>query len=70
MRYESGQSASFLNLSHGLGFAAILLAGFAILADLFKSGEVTLDIIIGAVRTYLMIRVIWTFLYSWLELLV
>jgi hypothetical protein len=68
--YESGQSALLLNLSHGLGFAAILLVGFAILADVFKAGEVTFDIIMGAVCMYLMIGVIWTFLYYFLELLV
>jgi hypothetical protein len=68
--YESGQSALLLNLSHGLGFAATLLVGFAILADIFKGGEVTLDIIIGAVCMYLMIGVIWAFLYYFLELLV
>jgi hypothetical protein len=68
--YEIGQNAFLLILSHGLGFAAVLLVGFAISADVFKGGEVTLDIIIGAVCMYLMIGVIWTFLYYWLELLV
>jgi hypothetical protein len=68
--YESGQSALLLNLSHGLGFAAILLVGFAILADVFKAGEVTFDIVVGAVCMYLMIGVIWAFLYYFLELLV
>jgi hypothetical protein len=68
--YESGHSVLLLKLSHGLGFAAVLLVGFAILAEVFKAGEVTLDIIIGAVCMYLMIGVTWAFLYYFMELLV
>jgi hypothetical protein len=67
--YEIGQSALLLKLSHGLGFAAIVLIASGISADVFKGGEVTSDIIVGAVCMYFVIGVIWAFLYYLLELL-
>jgi hypothetical protein len=67
--YEIGQSALLLKLSHGLGFAAIVLVASGISADVFKGGEVTSDIIVGAVCMYFVIGVVWAFLYYLLELL-
>jgi hypothetical protein len=58
-----------LKLSHGLGFAAIVLVASGISADVFKGGEVTSDIIVGAVCMYFVIGIVWTFLYYWLEIL-
>jgi hypothetical protein len=63
------QSTLLLHMSHGLGFVAIVLVAFGISVDVFKSGEVTSDVVIGAVCMYFMIGLIWTFLYYWLEVL-
>src|SRR5262249_44679970 len=57
-------------LSHGLGFAALLLVASGISSDVFKAEEVSSDIIVGAVCMYFVIGVVWAFLYYWLELLV
>ena len=67
--YEMDQSTLLLNMSHGLGFAAMVLVAFGVSADVFKSGEATGDIVVGAVCIYFMIGMIWTFLYYWLEVI-
>jgi len=53
--YQMDQSTLLLHMSHGLGFVAIVLVAFGISVDVFKSGEVTSDVVIGAVCMYFMI---------------
>ena len=67
--YEMGQSTLLLYVSHGLGFTAMVLVAFGISVEVLKSGEVTSDIVLGAVCMYFMIGVTWTFLFYWLEVI-
>ena len=65
--FEFGVGMVFVRVSHVLAFVIMMTVAIAILTEILRAGEVTSQLVVGAVCVYLALAVVWAFLYYAIE---
>jgi hypothetical protein len=65
--FEFGVGMVFVSVSHVLAFVIMMTVAIAILTEILRAGEVTSQLVVGAVCVYLALAVLWAFVYYAIE---
>jgi len=65
--FEFGVGMVFVRVSHVLAFVIMITVAIAILTEVLRAGEVTSQVVVGAVCVYLGLAILWAFLYYAIE---